>query len=136
MRIGFLIDPSPFTDIRTLEFYDIVPHPSHATHAIAAPMLLSRIMSTRVEHVVLAFQDTIFVPLWMKFFDWAGVAEKLARPEFSNLRTLTVRSGPWWQSRADAVGAENLLRQGPLSMFHNRGILEIVFDFRTPSWKF
>jgi len=125
---GVLIDPGACTNIHTLEFYDIIPHPSKETHAIAAPMLLSRITSTRVEHVVLAFKYTTFVSFWMEFFDWAGVAAKLARPEFSNLRTLTVRSGPWWQPRADAVEAETLLRQGLLSRFHNRGILEIVFD--------
>jgi len=117
--------------MRTLEFYDIISHPSEATHSIAAPMLLSRVASARVEHVVLTFKYTTFVNFWMDFFDWEGVAEQLTRPEFSNLRSLTIQSGPWRQSRADALGAENLLREGPLSLFHSRGILEFKFKFVT-----
>ena len=128
--IGVLIDLSPCTNIRTLELYDIDPLPEERSHTVAVPMLLSRVTSTRVERVVLAFKYSTFVETWMTFFDWADVAEKLARPEFSRLRTLEIRSGPWGLSMAsvDAVKAESLLRQGPLSMFHNKGILEIVFD--------
>jgi hypothetical protein len=123
-----LVDLSVCPNIRTLEFYDIVPHPSEHTHTLAAPMLLSRVTSTRVEHVILAFKYTTFVTCWMEFVDWWGVAAALTRSEFANLRLLTVRSGPWRQTRADALEAESYLRQGPLAAFHSRGVLEIVID--------
>jgi hypothetical protein len=123
-----LVDIRVCSNIRTLELYDIVPHPSEQTHALAAPMLLSQLTSTCVEHVILAFKYTTFVTCWMEFVDWEGVAAALTRSEFANLRTLTVRSGPWGQSRADALEAERLLRQGPLVAFHNRGVLEIEID--------
>ena len=51
-------------------------------------------------------------------------------------KTITLRISNEWckfaacrESRADAtLEAESLLWQGPLSLFHSRGILEIVFD--------
>lgn len=59
-------------------------------------------------------------------FDWEGIAHVLKRPQFARLRKLCVR----WKSvskTSDLEGAERYLRNGHLSAYSDRGILELDF---------
>ena len=120
-----LINITKCTELQSIYFRQIyLSEDLGSMNRVFVPPILDQVSSPSFEVLSLCFLGVGSpVDEWDIHFDWKGVAERLSRPQFSNLKRVYVE----WplSTHFQASDVESFFAHGPFSPITKRGLVQL-----------